>query len=322
MTKTSLQLLDPTFPLPLDAPFTTAQAQDAGVRPRDLSRLVASGHLRRPVKGVYAPAQCADSREFRARVVSLVAPPGSVVCDWTAAWFWTGVDHPSAHTSVPAPDVFRFRGHDRMRNGLVRSGQRWFLPTDVVPFDGDVMVTTPLRTAWDLGRFSPRIIAIGAMDALARTGDFTPDELVGGVERFRRQRGVVQLRHLAPIVDGRSESPGESALRLRWLEAPGLPAPECQIRVMSTSGVELYRLDLGLRQLQFAAEYDGREWHDSPEQVEHDLRRRAALAREFGWHVEVFRREDVFGQAEAATGRLTRSVQEARRTLPTRLAGF
>ena len=202
---------------------------------------------------------------------------------------------------------------------MVRSGQRWFLPSDVVPFDGDLMATTPLRTAWDLGRFSPRIIAIAGMDALARTGDFTLDELVGGVERFRRQRGVVQLRHLAPLVDRGSESPGESALRLRWVEASGLPAPECQISVTDPTGVELYRLDLGLRQLLFGAEYDGEEWHDAPHQISHDRTRRAALRDEFGWHIEVFRRADVFGHAETATVRLTRAVAEARRTLPTRL---
>ena len=321
MIHAGVQLLDPSFPLPLDGPFTTGQARDAGIRPRELTRLVESGHLRRPVKGVYAAAQCADTRDFRARALSLVAPPGSVICDWTAAWFWTGIDHPAAHTSVPAPDVFRLRGHDRIRNGLARSGQRWFLPSDVIPFDGEVMVTTPLRTAWDLGRFSPRIIAIAGMDALARTDGFSLDELVGGVERFRRQRGVVQLRYLAPLVDGGSESPGESALRLRWLEAPGLPVPECQISVTNTVGVELYRLDLGLLQLRFAAEYDGAEWHDAPEQMKHDLARRAALRDQFGWHIEVFRRDDVFGQAETATARLTRAVQEARLTLPTRLVG-
>ena len=322
MAQTPAELLDPTFPLPLNEPFTTRQAQVAGIRPRDLTRLVASGHLRRLVKGVYAPAQCPDTREVRARAVSLFAPPGSVVCDWTAAWLWTGVDHPAAHTSLPTPDVFRFRGHDRMRNRLTRSGQRWFLPSDVVPFEGDVLVTTPLRTAWDLGRFSRRIVAIGGMDALARTGEFSLDELVGGVERFRRQRGVVQLRHLAPLVNGSAESPGESALRMRWLESASLPAPECQISITSEFGIELYRLDLGLRQLRFAAEYDGEGWHDSPEQRDHDLTRRTTLRREFGWHIEVFRKEHVFGQSETATDRLVRGVEEARRTLPARLAGY
>lgn len=316
------ELLDQSFPLPLDAPFTTSQARAAGLRPHDLTRLVTTGHLRRLLKGVYAPAQCPDSREIRARAVSLFAPPGSVVCDWTATWLWTGIDHPAAHYSLPAPDVFRFRGQDRMRNGLTRSGQRWFLPSDVVPFVGDLLVTSPLRTAWDLGRFSRRIVAIGGMDALARTDAFTLDELVSGVERFRRQRGVVQLRHLAPMVNGRSESPGESALRMRWLEASALPPPECQISLTTEHGIELYRIDLGLRRLQFGAEYDGEEWHDSPHQMEHDRTRRHALRHEFGWHIEVFRRDDVFGQSETATERLLRGIEEARRTLPARLGGY
>ena len=322
MADTNPALLDAGFPLPLDGPFTARAASTSGVPPRTLSRLVESGHLRRPVQGVYVAAQCPDTRELRARVMSLVAPPGSVVCDWTAAWYWTGVDHPAAHTGVPAPDVFKFRGHDRIRNGLAKSGERWFLPPDVVPFEGDLMVTTPLRTAWDLGRFARRIVAIGGMDALARTAAFSVSELVAGVERFRGQRGVVQLRHLAPMVDGRSESPGESALRLRWLEAGALPLPECQIQVVDGGGTELYRLDLGVRELLFAAEYDGERWHSSAEQVAHDLRRRAVLRDEFGWHVEVFRREDVFGHGETASARLLSAVREARRTLSSRLASL
>ena len=45
------------------------------------------------------------------------------------------------------------------------------------------------------------------------------------IGRFRGFRGVVQLRCLAPLGDGRAESPGESALRLHWYDA-GLPTPE------------------------------------------------------------------------------------------------
>ena len=41
--------------------------------------------------------------------------------------------------------------------------------------------------------------------------------------RFNRQRGVVQLRELAPLVDPRSESIGESAVRLHWFEIPYAP---------------------------------------------------------------------------------------------------
>ena len=308
-------LLDERFPLRLDRPFTTAQARAAGVGSDALTVLVRGGYVRRLLKGVYAAAQLPDSRELRGRAVALVAPPGSVVCDWTACWYWTGVDRPGAHLETPPLDVFRLRGHERLRNGLVRSGERWFLPSDVVPLAGDVLVTTPIRTAWDLGRLTPKILAIGGMDALARTGAFTVDELVDEVERFRRQRGVVQLRTVAPLVDPRAESTGESGLRLRWVECPGMPPPELQIPIIDAGGQELYRLDLGVEELRLGAEYDGEEHHTSEEDRLHDRSRRTTIEDDHDYRLEVFRRRHVFGQHEIASVRLSAAVREARRRL-------
>lgn len=310
-------LLDERFPLPLSAPFTTTEALAEGVTGKELSRLVRTGYLRRPLKGVYLAAQVEDSNGMRGRVLSKAAPPGTVITDWTATWYWTGLDRPGSHLAVPRLDAFKFRGQDRLRNSLVRSGERWFLPSDVVPLDGNVRVTTPIRTAWDLGRFSPRIIAIGGMDALCRHGRFEAAELVDGVERFRRQRGVRQLRGLAPVVDPRAESPGESAVRLGWKDCGGLPEPELQIEVYDGRGVLLYRIDLGVEELRLGVEYDGEAWHSSDEDRAHDEARRTALEDVHGYSIDVFRREHVFGQHAIVLQRLPAAVREAR----ARLAG-
>jgi hypothetical protein len=312
-------LLDDRFPLPLDRPFTTAQARREGVPPGMLTRLVARGLVRRVVKGAYAVSQLLDSRRLRGQALGLVVPPGSVVTDFTASWFWAGVDRPGTQHGVPRLSVYRFRGHDRLRNTLVEGGERWFLPSDVTPLDGKVSITTPKRTAWDLGRFQPRILALGGMDALARSGAFTVEELCADVERFRRQRGVVQLRRLAPLVDPRAESPGESALRLRWREAPYMPPPELQIPVVDDSGRQLYRIDLGVEELGLGVEYDGELHHSSERDRAHDARRRRDLRNRFRWLIEVFRREDVFGQHECATYRLPAAVRAARESLATRV---
>lgn len=271
--------------------------------------------LRRPMKGVYVVTQLEDSTDLRGRIMCKAAPPGTVITDWSATWYWTGMDRPGAHLEVPRIDAFKFRGHDRLRNGVARSGERWFLPSDVVLLGGDVRVTTPLRTAWDLGRFVPRIVALGGMDALARTESFGVDELVSRVERFRRQRGVVQLRGLAPLVDPRAESLGESAVRLRWKDCPGLPAPELQIPVSDSSGLVLYWLDLGVEELGLGVEYDGEEWHSSDEDRAHDVIRRTALEDVHRYRIDVFRREHVFGQHEIVTQRLPDAVREARERL-------
>ncbi len=272
------------------------------------------GALRRPIRGVYAAAQCPDDQAFRAQALSLVVPKGCVVTDWTATWVWTGMHHPEVLAGTPPISVFRFRGHDRLRNALTRSGERWFQPDDVVPLTGDLLISTPKRTAWDIGRFSRPLVAIGGMDALARLGAFSHAELLQEVERFRGQRGVVQLRHLAPLVDAGSESFGESALRLRWHDTPSAPAPTCQIPIRDPLGTVLYRLDLGIEELATAGEYDGDEHHSTEEQRAHDVTRRAIITEEYGWNVLVFRREDVFGQHETVTQRLGEALSDARRT--------
>src|SRR3954447_8547033 len=79
-------------------------------------------------------------------------------------------------------------------------------------------VTTPLRTAWDLGRVRWTDEAISGLDAMFRLGAFSREEVLAGIEGFRRMRWVTTLQAIAPVGDGRSESPGESVLRLRCLE--------------------------------------------------------------------------------------------------------
>jgi hypothetical protein len=179
-----LPLLDANFPLPTDAPFTMRQAFDAGLTRHRLRMLEKHGLIRRIIKGGYVAAQVPDSRALRARTLLLITARYCVITDWTACWLWTGILSPNGHLDDPAPSMFRVAGHDRLRNGICRSGQRSFRPEDLVVVDG-LTITTPIRTAWDLGRLAHRDQAIGAIDALLRLGDFSKAEFVGGVERFK-----------------------------------------------------------------------------------------------------------------------------------------
>jgi hypothetical protein len=210
--------------------------------------------------------------------------------------------------------LFRESGAGRLRSPLTSSGERLFGPGDLVPLSERTWVTSPIRTAWDIGRFTAPVVALGGIDALLRGGTFSREELVAGVERFRRQRGVVQLRLLAPLGDGRSESCGESSLRFHWHQCPDLPRPELQVLVRREDGTQLYRIDLGVEELRFGAEYDGERWHDE-EAAERDAVRRGRLDSEFSWFIEVFRRGNVYGAAADATNRLRAGIHEARRRL-------
>lgn len=307
-------LLSPdSFPLPLTAPFTTRTAATVGIGPNALTRLHRAGLIRRVCRSVYVAAQVADTLELRAAALALVVPSTAVVTDETACWLF-GVDvlPPGSHADLPPLSFFQPPGQTRIRRPQCRGGERTFLPEDITTV-GPLQVATLLRTAWDLGRLRHRDRALAALDATLATGRFSRAELLAGVERFARQRGVVQLRALAPLADPRAQSPAESAMRLRWLDTPGLPPPTPQTPVLDDHGNEVFHLDLGVPELRFGAEYDGERWHDT-EQQEYDERRRAWIKRQ-GWTLRVLRRHNVFGARQDADLILRDGIAEARRNL-------
>ncbi len=272
--------------------------------------MVRDGLLRRLFPGVYVDSAADDDMLMRTRALALVLPEGAVATDRTAAWLH-GVDalRPADHMVPPPLDIDRLPGGTRVRKKGVDGGQRTLAPADVEDVHG-VAVTTPLRTALDLGRLTPRDQAIAALDGLLRLGRFSHQELLADVERFAGRRGVVQLRELAPLADARSGSPGESALRLRWIEA-GLPPvrPQVPVRV-NRFGIARAYVDLGNEELRFGAEYDGWDWHSSDEQREHDRRRRKWLRDEEGWTLAVFTKSEVFADDRVLVARILRAELE------------
>lgn len=310
-------LLGHGFPLPLDRPFTTAQAAEAGISRKALARLHRDGLLRRLLRGVYVVAQAQEDLLLRARALALVVPDGAAIVDWTAMWLHTGMLPFGHHVEVPPVSLFRLPGQGRLRNGLCVSGERALIPEDLTTIHG-LLVTTELRTAWDLGRFSRRDDAIGGLDRLLRCGAFTRDELLSGVERFARQRGVVQLRDLAPRADARAESGPESVLRLRWDDLSSLPRPTPQVPIEHTPGGTWW-LDLGVPELRFAVEYDGEEHHSSEDDRKHDAERRDWIRTHRRWIIEPVRQHNLFGPTRDIERILIQGVIEARRTLSTRL---
>ena len=313
----TLALLDDTFPLPLETPFTYAQARASGVSGKVLTELCKLGLLRRPVKGVYVVSQLGDSVELRAQALRLVVPEDAVVCDRHAGWLHGAemVLAPNEHLELRPVSVFRPSGMGRVRTALADSGERNLSLEDIVELHG-LRVTSPVRTAWDLGRQRNRDSALSGMDAMLRLGVFDRSELVYGVPRFKGTRWVTVLRELAPLADGRSESPGESVLRLRWIDL-NLPTPRPQVPVVLPGGRVVY-LDVGNEQARFAAEFNGVEWHTSPAQVEHDTRRLAEVENE-NWVVKPVVGANLFGPRQDIDRILHEGLVEARRRFGARI---
>lgn len=290
-----------------DSPFTAQDAVAAGATYAWLRRWCRAGLLAHPVRGVYHSPTLKDELALRLAVLRLVVPQACVVTDRTAGWLWGAnmILAPGDHLATPAVSVFSPPGH-RLRNGLVDSGERRLAANDVAAIDG-LRVTTPLRTACDLGRLLHRDQSLAAMDSIAALEMFTLDELALAVLRFRRYRGVLQLRVLAPLVDPLAQSPGESILRLRWLDA-GVPRPRCQLPVPAPDG-GWYYLDMGLEEERFGAEYKGVEFHGDGE-ADHDEERRSWMRRSGGWKIVVARRNNVHGHQQDAEIVLRRAWEE------------
>lgn len=311
MIDLSAPRLDSSCNLPLDVPFTAAVARACGV-PRHLLILWCRlGLLRQPIRRVYVAAQVPDSLMLRAQCLSLVTPQDAVICDRHAGWLLGAemVLAPNEHLEVLPLSIYLPTGR-RLRNKLSDSGERRMRPDDVTEVLG-LPVTTMLRTAWDLGRVRSRERAISALDQMLRLPGFPREEFLAGVERFKGERWVTTLRTLAPLADGRAESPPESILRLYWIDV-GLPWPVPQLEIW-VDGVMIARLDVGHPGIWFAVEYDGKEWHSSPDQRKRDRARRTAVRHE-GFAVDVFTRKNVFGQRRDVEVRLMAAATQANRT--------
>lgn len=265
-------------------PFTWPEARERGIARRQLAAALRNREIRRVVRNVYVRASVPDTSQLRAAAALRVLSPHAVVCDRTAAWIH-GIDVLDFHELdlVPRLETYVLRGHDPTDRPECAGGTRDLLPEDICVVDG-LPVTTPIRTAMDLGCKLSRRRALAALDAFMRKWGITHDDMGRLLPRYFRRRGVVQLRELIPLADPRAESPGESWTRLEIVDA-GLPVPEPQYWV-NVDGRPTYRLDLAYPRHRVAVEYDGREFHESDQDRAADERRREWLRRN-GWTVIV-----------------------------------
>ena len=156
-----------------DGPFTYQHARSAGLSRRAVIDALDARAIRRLLRNVYVRSDCPDDPLLRARAAALVVCEHSVLCDRTAAWIH-GVDtRRYAEIDVPPPvESYVLRGHHPTDRPEVAGGTRDLLPQDWGEVNG-VRVTTPVRTAMDLGCKLPRRRALAAMDALMRETGFT-----------------------------------------------------------------------------------------------------------------------------------------------------
>jgi hypothetical protein len=242
--------LEPISPrLPIAEPFTPAMAAEAGIGRAVLDRLHREGRVRRLLRGVYLDATARSPVGVRAKALALVVGDRQVVVGQTAAWLH-GVELVRSGPEAPVPVELHGRGKAHRVGGRpVRYADHDLQTVEVLSF------TTPLRTAHDLCRWLAPDRALPALDGLLRLRAFPHAALMAELPRFGGTPGVVQLRELAALADGRADGPAESVLRLRWLDGR-LPTPAPGLLVRSPGG--RVRLSVGLEVHRFGAVLAGR----------------------------------------------------------------
>ncbi len=279
------------------------------------------GLLRRMLHGVYVDASVPETPQLRAAAVSCVLPPGAVVCRATAAWLHgVPIDRLGGGDEVAdvPVEVCSPIGTPASRRRGVRGYTAHLTDDDVTTVYG-VPVTTTVRTAYDLARWCDRWDALALLDALVLHSVPLTD-LVDGLPSLDGLPWAEQARELVAAVDPGAQSPMESFMRLRYLDA-GFPRPQTQVAVRDDAGVPGFWLDCGLEEKKFGFVYDGGQIH-GPEREKVDRLRRAWIS-ERGWRVEVFDRfavlahtpefERAIGDALELTP-VVRSYDERRRT--------
>lgn len=114
--------------------------------------------------------------------------------------------------------------------------------------------TVLARTVVDLARHGDLGFAVAAADRALRHG-LTKDELSAQLVAARRRYGVAGARAMVDLVDGRSESAGESLSRV-VLWRLGMPPDELQFEV-NVGGV-CYRSDFAWLEQRVLGEFDGK----------------------------------------------------------------
>jgi len=282
----------------LDQPFLGSEAVARG--------LVTPGQLRgrrfsRLFPDVYAPAGATPDLATRSRAAFLLTRGRGVLGGYSAAELLG-----AGCTPIEAPaEVIVPGGELRTRPGLVV--HRDALARDEVGGVSGVRVTTALRTAYDLARWTPFVEAVVAVDALAARDGFAPTELLRLARRYPRARGRRALSRVVELADPRSDSAMETRLRL-LLVLGGLPAPAVQHPVADERANVVAWLDLAYPERLLGVEYDGLT-HAEPGRYAADLRRHARLL-ELGWRVYRFTAVDVLRRPERTLSMIARALRE------------
>lgn len=148
---------------------------------------------------------------------------------------------------------------------------------------GGVAVTTPVRTAFDIGRWVPPPQSVIYIDSLMAATGLRRDAVSAFASLHPGCRGIRRLVASLVRVDGGAESPQETRTRLLLIDA-GLPTPTTQIEIRDAHGRFVARIDMGWERWRVGVEYEGvHHWLDERQRTR-DIERFEELGH-CGWRI-------------------------------------
>jgi Protein of unknown function (DUF559) len=277
-------------------PFRGTEAVAAGaLSVRELYRFY------RPVyPGVYAPPDVEPSAIQRAVAAWLWSRRRGVVAGLSASavlgtkWINGLVAAELVHHNRRAPQMLTVHS-DELSLG------------EITEVDG-MTVTTPARTAFDLGRRLNLKDAVKRIDALMNATQLKVVEIESVIEGHPGVRGIGKLRKTLSLVDGGAESPYESLTRLMLVGA-GLPRPQTQLPVFDEFGFVVAYLDMGWPEYRVGVEFDGAQHWTDARQRSRDVERLADLEA-LGWTI-IHVSSDMLRTSAVVVGRVSAALEAA-----------
>jgi REase_MTES_1575 len=169
-------------------------------------------------------------------------------------------------------------------------------------------VSAPAWTAIEIAPSLRRPRALATLDAALRSGTCDRVDLIRAAAEQAGRRGILTARELIPLARHEAESPMESEARLAMIDG-GLPEPVLQYAIVDHDG-QVWRLDFAWPDRKLAVEYDGFDWHSTPEHLRRDRQKKAAL-QELGWRVLSIVGDDVRRQPTTMVRRIGVLLRQA-----------
>ncbi len=227
-----------------------------GYTTQTIERLLRHRLLRRVAHGAYVEAatyaKAGRQEQHRLRTLALLrSRPALAASRLSAAVVWKLPVAPAGlgrvHLSRPGGSATHKRAGYTVHGGFV-------VPATVVEVHGVRVECLAVAVIW-VAIMQGVTSGVAVADWALHRGMTTQDELADWLERMRRVPYLAMARRAVQLADGRSESPGESRLRMVLLALGYVVEP--QWRVHTSNGAVIAVVDFYLPELGVVVEFDG-----------------------------------------------------------------